>query len=114
MAFVTTLILFTTGVPHPLTETLIAAGFHVLEALAISEVFAFVEEHPRAQVIVGTDIGPERTKLIQQHYPPVHLKGNTDLQDMLWDMEVLLPKAANSHSGAASNSICESGSMKRR
>ena len=90
----TTLILFTTRVPHPLTDELIAAGFHVHEALAISEVFALGEEHPRAQVIVGADVAPERAKVIQQHYPTVHLKENAALKDVLWDLEILFPRGS--------------------
>jgi hypothetical protein len=87
----TTLILLTARAPHPLTDELILAGYYVLEALAISEVFALVEENPEAQVIIGADIEAERAKVIQQHNPTIHLKENATLKDLLWELELLFP-----------------------
>jgi hypothetical protein len=87
----TTLILLTAHAPHPLTDELILAGYHVLETLAISEVFALLEENPEAQVIIAADIEAERAKVIQQHNPTIHLTGNATLKDVLWELELLFP-----------------------
>jgi hypothetical protein len=54
-------------------------------------VFALGEEHPLAQVIIGEDVGADRAKIVQQHYPTLHLKENAALKDVLWDMEILFP-----------------------
>jgi hypothetical protein len=59
-------------------------------------VFALGEEHPLAQIIVGADVGTERAKIIQQHYPTVHLKENAALKDILWDLEILFPRGSKS------------------
>jgi ABC-type nitrate/sulfonate/bicarbonate transport system ATPase subunit len=87
----TTLILLTARAPHPLTDELILAGHDVLEALAISEVFALLEQIPEAQVIIAADIEAERAKVIQQHNPTIHLTGNATLKDVLWELELLFP-----------------------
>lgn len=87
----TTLILLIARAPHPLTDELILAGYHVLEALAISEVFALLEEIPQAQVIIAADIEAERAKVIQQHNPTIHLTGNATLKDVIWELELLFP-----------------------
>ena len=87
----TTLILLASRAPHPLTDELILAGYHVLEALAISEVFALLEEIPEAQVIIAANIEAERAKIIQQHNPTIHLTENASLKDVLWELELLFP-----------------------
>jgi hypothetical protein len=87
----TTLILLTANAPHPLADELILAGYNVLEALAISEVFALLEEIPEAQVIIAANIDAERAKVIQQHNPTIHLTGNATLKDVLWELELLFP-----------------------
>jgi hypothetical protein len=87
----TTLILLASRAPHPLTDELILAGYHVLEALAISEVFSLVEQIPRAHVIIAADVEAERAKVIQQHNPTIHLKENATLKDVLWQLELFFP-----------------------
>jgi hypothetical protein len=69
-----TLILFTAIAPHPLTEELSRQGYQVNEALAVSEVFSLVEQHPLATIIITADVDQERARAIQQHYPTLHLK----------------------------------------
>jgi hypothetical protein len=51
-----------------------AKGFIVYEALAISEVFALVQEHHGAQIVITGEIDAERAKIIQQRYPTIVLK----------------------------------------
>lgn len=80
------LILFCTTFPHPFTEELSRQGHQLFEALAISEVYALADQHPTATIIITADIDPERAKAIQQHYPTMHLKANTTMQDILWEL----------------------------
>jgi hypothetical protein len=67
-------ILFSTRSPHSLAAELIADGHTVYEALAVSEVFALVQEHPEAQIVITGDVDPKRAKAIQQRYPTITLK----------------------------------------
>jgi hypothetical protein len=68
-----TIILFTTRAPHPLADQLINQGHPTLEALAVSEVFALMEQHREAQIIITADVPHESAQLIQQHYPTFQL-----------------------------------------
>jgi hypothetical protein len=79
----TTLILLTTRAPHALTDELTLAGHRVFEALAISEVFALVEEYPGAQIVITADVHDERAKAIQKHYPTIQLKADETLKAVL-------------------------------
>jgi hypothetical protein len=80
------LILFTGTAPHPLTDELSAQGHTVFEGLAISEVLALAEQHPLASIIITADINPERAKVIQQHFPTMHLRANCTVQEIVWEL----------------------------
>jgi hypothetical protein len=80
------IILFTTQAPNPLTRELSEQGWHVYEAIAISEVLALAEQHPSASIILTADVDTERAKAIKQHYPTMHLKANATAQDILWEL----------------------------
>jgi hypothetical protein len=80
------LILFCTQAPNPLTTELQQQGHTVYEAIAISEVLALAEQHPTAAIIIDAGVDPETAKLIQQHYPTLHLKTNATVKDILWEM----------------------------
>jgi hypothetical protein len=41
--------------------------------LAISEVFSLVEQYPTATILITADVNQERARVIQQHYPTLHL-----------------------------------------
>ncbi|MGZ7104657.1 MAG: hypothetical protein ACXVKC_04420 [Candidatus Angelobacter sp.] len=81
-----TLILFTTVAPHPLSEELFSQGYQVYEALAVSEVFSLIEQHPTASIIITADVDQERAKAIQQHYPTLHLKPAATVKDIFWGL----------------------------
>jgi hypothetical protein len=81
-----TLILFTTIAPDPLAEELSRQGHTVYEALAVSEVYALADQHPKAQIILTADIDPERAKAIQHHYPTLHLKADASARDIVWEI----------------------------
>jgi hypothetical protein len=49
-------------------------------------VYALADQHPAAQIIITTDIDPERAKAIQHHYPTMHLKPNATVQGILWEL----------------------------
>jgi hypothetical protein len=80
------LILFTTTAPYPLTDELSRQGYQVREALAISEVFSLADEWQFATIIITAEIDPERAKVIQQHYPTLHLKAHATVRDVLWEL----------------------------
>jgi hypothetical protein len=82
----TTLILFTTRAPHPLTDELSRQGHQVYEAIAISEVYALADQHLAATIIISADVHPERAKAIQHHYPTLHLKANATTKDIIWEL----------------------------
>jgi hypothetical protein len=81
-----TLILFATIAPDPLAEGLSQQGHTVYEAIAISEVYALADQHPRAQIIITADIDPERAKAIQHHYPTLHLKPAATVHHIVWEL----------------------------
>jgi hypothetical protein len=83
-----TIILFTRSQPNVLSGEMLQQGFIVFKALAISEVFALLEEHPAAQIIISAGVDDERARVIQQHYPTMRLKEDTTLKDVLWDLEL--------------------------
>jgi hypothetical protein len=84
-----TLILFSASAPHPLAEELSRQGHHIYEALAVSEVLALTDQHPSATIIVAADVDHERSKLIQQHHPTLHLKPAATTKDILWELASL-------------------------
>jgi hypothetical protein len=82
-----TLILLTTVAPDPLAEQLSNYGHQVFEVLAISEVLALAETYARgAPIIITADVTPEKTAIIQQHYPTMHLKPNATVHDIVWEL----------------------------
>jgi hypothetical protein len=81
-----TIIFFTRTLPSPLTDELSAHGHQVFDALAISEVLALAEQYPLAQIIISADVDLERAKVIQQHYPTVHLNADATVKDILWEL----------------------------
>jgi hypothetical protein len=82
------LILFTATAPNPFTDELLRHGHQVFEALAISEVLALAEQHPLAAIIITADVEHERAKVVQQHYPTMHLKATAGAQDILWELSL--------------------------
>jgi hypothetical protein len=88
------LILFTSKSPHPLTDGLSLQGHEVYEAVAISEVYALADQHPRAQIIITADIDPERAKAVQHHYPTLHLKADATVRDIVWELSQFMKDGA--------------------
>ena len=91
-----TLILFTTIAPDLLTDGLSRQGYRVYEALAISEVLSLIELHPAAAILIAADVDPARAKVIQQHYPTLHL-GAATVADVIWELGRLSPRASIMH-----------------
>lgn len=83
-----TLILFTTEAPDPLAEELSQQGHQVFEAIAISEVLSLADAHPTAAIIIKADVSSEKTAIIQQHYPTMHLQPNATMKDILWELNL--------------------------
>jgi hypothetical protein len=89
-----TIILFTTTGPCSLAEQLSHQGHQVFEAIAISEVYALADQHPRAQIIITADIDPERAKAVQHHYPTLHLKADATVRDIVWELSQFMKDGA--------------------
>jgi hypothetical protein len=79
-------VLFTAFAPHPIADGLSRAGFCVYEALAVSEVLALAAEHPEAQIVITAEIEPDRAKVIQEHYPTLHLSQNARVEEIIWEL----------------------------
>lgn len=80
-----TVILFTGRAPHPLTVELSHHRHQLFEAVAISEVYAPVDQHPMPQIITA-DVDPERARAIQHHYPTLHLKPENTVANVLFEL----------------------------
>ena len=81
-----TLILFTTHAPNALANELAQKGHEVYEALAISEVLGLAEVQPDAQIIITPEIGQDRARVIQEHYPTVQLSQNVAVERIIWEL----------------------------
>ena len=83
------IVLFTRRIPNPLTDPLIAAGFHVWEALALSEVTFLCETEDIRLVIITSDVDEERCRFLQQRLPTMVLKPEAKASDViagLWNL----------------------------
>jgi hypothetical protein len=69
----------------------------VFEALAISEVYALADQHPRSTIIIAADIDPDRAKAIQHRYPTLHLMLGATVAEVIWALNQLSPKASITH-----------------
>ena len=56
-----------------MTDELVAKGFEVYEALAISEALALAEQNPTASIMITPDVDQERATVIQRYWPTVRL-----------------------------------------
>ena len=79
------LIYFTRELPG-LSNALELAGFQVYEALALSEVFYLVEQHPRAHIVLDHTVEDDAAKGIAQHYSTLRLTRTTTAADVLWEL----------------------------
>jgi len=89
---VRTLIYFTRELPG-LSPDLELAGFQVYEALALSEVFFLVEQHPSAHIVIDANVEDTAAKEVAQHHPTLRLNPSTTATDVLWGLSSLSPDA---------------------
>ena len=82
------LIYFTRELPG-LSNDLELAGFQVYEALALSEVFYLVEQHPSAHIVLDHTVEDDAANEIAQHYSSLRLTRNTTAADVLWELSSL-------------------------
>ena len=85
------IVLFTRCIPNPLTDPLIAVGFHVWEALALSEVTFLCETEDIRMVIITSDVGEERCRFLQQRLPTMVLKPEAKASDVITALWELFP-----------------------
>jgi hypothetical protein len=85
------LILFSNTAPHPIADELLSLGLPIREAIAISEVFALVEQYPDAPILITSDVESNRAQVIQERYPTLQLKYSTKAADVLCELSHLIP-----------------------
>lgn len=85
------IILFLNVAPHPMTDELLSFGLQIREAIAISEVFALVEQYPDAPILITSDVESYRAQVIQERYPTLQLKSSATSTDVLWELSHLIP-----------------------
>jgi len=85
---VRTLIYFTRELPG-LSPDLELAGFQVYEALALSEVFYLVDQHPTARIVVDRTVENDAASELAQHYTTFRLNPGATAADILWEVSCL-------------------------
>jgi hypothetical protein len=70
-----------------IADELARQGHEVFESLSVSETLSLAEQHPDAHIIIASDVDPERTQVIQQHYPTMTLKPHATITDILWELQ---------------------------
>ena len=83
-----TIIFLAYKLPDPNSDELARQGHSVYECLAISEVFALVEEHLEAQIVITAEMEEKWARLIQQRYPTFHLKRGATVKAVLWELNL--------------------------
>jgi hypothetical protein len=83
-----TIIFLAYKLPDPISDELSRQGHSVYECLAISEVFAFAEEHFDAQIIIAANMEEKWAREIKQRYPTLHLKPGATVKDVLWELSL--------------------------
>ena len=81
------LIYFTRELPG-LSNELELAGFQIYEALALSEVFYLVQQHPSAHIVLDHTVEDEAANEIAQHYSTLRLTRNSKAADVLWELSL--------------------------
>jgi hypothetical protein len=74
-----------------LTDPLIAVGFHVWEALALSEVTFLCETEDVRLVIITSDVDEERCRILQQQLPTMVLRPEAKASDVIAELWNLFP-----------------------
>jgi hypothetical protein len=85
------IILFSAVAPHPLADELLSFGLQIREAIAISEVFSLIEQHPGAPILITPDVDSERARIIQRHHSTLHLKPSATIKDVFWELSHVMP-----------------------
>lgn len=96
-------IFFTRSLPNVISDELSRQGHTVHEALAISEVLAFAEQHPEAQIVISADVDNERACIIAQHYPTLWLTETATTSEIMWQLSNFTSSAPKSFDGMHSN-----------
>lgn len=81
-----TIIFFTRSIPNPLANELSRQGHTVHEALSISEVLALAEHNFETHIIIAADVEHDRARMIQRHYPTLHLKPEAALAGIIFEL----------------------------
>jgi hypothetical protein len=87
---VRSLIYFTRELPG-LSEDLSEQGFHVYEALAVSEVLYLCEQHPRLIVVIDHTVEPAAANEVAGRHITLRLKRKATVRDVAWELSGLLP-----------------------
>jgi hypothetical protein len=82
------IIYFTRELPA-LTEELSEFGLELYEALAISEVFYFCEQHPTAPVVIDSTVEDAAAHEIVSRHIALRLKAEANAADLIWELSNL-------------------------
>ena len=88
----TSLVLFTTLAPAPLTDELTSAGYRVFKALAVSEVLHICETESIDIVVIDANVDEQRGKDIQCHHTTLRLERGATAKNLVWELTQLFPE----------------------
>jgi hypothetical protein len=78
-----------TSAPNRIADELIAAGYRVFEALAVSEVLYLCEHHTIAAVVIAPDVEDPNVIEAQLRHITLRLKPHATAKDLMWELENL-------------------------
>ena len=85
----TSYVYFTSSLPSPIAEELIRAGYRVLEALAVSEVFHLFEYEDATLCIIDASIDKARANEIASRFPTLQLEPDATPKDVVSELWLL-------------------------
>jgi hypothetical protein len=88
----TSLVLLTNRAPSKMADELTLAGYHVFEALAVSEVLYLCEQHDIDAVVIAADVEDLQIVEAQMRRITIKLKPETTVRELIWELSQLFPK----------------------
>jgi hypothetical protein len=81
--------------PSKLADGLIACGYHVWEALSVSEVLYLIEHETVHAVVVAPEVEDKELVSVQLRNVTIKLKEDAKLQDLIWELSNLFPTGSD-------------------
>jgi hypothetical protein len=89
---VTSLVFLTDKAPSEFAEQLSAAGYHVLEAMDISEVLHLCEQTQVDAVVIAPQCADNVWLPIKLKQPAIQLGAEASVAELVWELERLFPR----------------------